>query len=87
MSEAQPLYRVEWDRIFLQGLKIKAVDATANVSLDLDDENVAAVLRARAGRCWRDLQGTGIWVFMMLSQLGRVCLACGLAGLAWQSVG
>ena len=62
---------VDWATIFQCGLKVKAGAAATVVSMDIDGENAAAVMRARAGRAHRDLKGKVMWIYMMLSQIGR----------------
>ena len=61
---------VDWANLFHRGLKTKDSDRTNTISLDIDNDHQASVLRTRAAVCVHQLRQRVLCCFLLLSQLG-----------------
>ena len=69
---------IDWSKIYERALRIKKNAHIEEVVLDIDGENKANVLRARAMKAFSDLQSEQFWVKLIVAHSSRSPLAHGL---------
>jgi hypothetical protein len=66
---------IDWSKIYERALRIKTDAHIEEVVPDIDEENKATVLRARAMKAFSDLQSKQFWVKLMVANVARSPLA------------
>ena len=70
-SDAPPeLVQIDWARVVAAALKTSS-QAGDVADVDIDLENMAAVMRTRARHTVEDLKEPALWMFMMVFHLSR----------------